>query len=147
MGRNQSTCYCICLRRATNQITEYYNQVLQPIGLTLNQFSLIGSLANLHTSTISELADYVGLERTTLTRTLKPLMKQGLIEDTSAPGTRSRALCLTHAGKQALRQGLPLWKQAQAEVRARLGEQEAQWLYDLADKLPSRQAEHPPTVE
>ena len=78
MGRNQSTCYCICLRRATNQITDCYNQVLQPIGLTLNQFSLISSLANLHTSTIRDLADYVDLERTTQTRHTQAADKTGI---------------------------------------------------------------------
>lgn len=133
--RNESTCYCIGIRRAANAVTVFYDSALEPTGLTVNQFSLIRNLQRLGTSSISKLADYVGLERTTLTRTLKPLMQQGLIIDSADAGKRDRKLQLTGYGEEILKQGIPLWEEAQAEIEERLGKEGLQWVSKIADKL------------
>ena len=135
MKQKKSSCYCINLRRAANAITLFYDNSLESTGLTVNQFSLLKNLNHLGTSSISHLATYVGLERTTLTRTLKPLIKQGLIQDISETGSRDRKLQLTGLGKAALKQGIPLWESAQAEIENRLGKENLQWLSEITDKL------------
>ncbi|MBQ9989328.1 MAG: winged helix-turn-helix transcriptional regulator [Lachnospiraceae bacterium] len=135
MAKRKSPCYCINLRRAASSITALYDEILAPTGLSTTQFSLLGGLQSLGESTITQLADHVGLERTTLTRTLRPLMEQGLVQDLSVPGARNRILSLTELGQQTLKQGLPLWRQAQTEVEQRLGKEWVKWLYELADKI------------
>ena len=64
----------------------------------------------------------LGLERTTLTRSLNAIEKEGLIRVESVDG-RTRNVVLTPRGKDRLDLALPLWNQAQQNLRERLGEQ------------------------
>lgn len=121
--KRKSACYCINLRRAANAVTGTYDKFLAPIGLTVNQFSLLKNLNCLETGSVSDLANLVGLERTTLVRTLKPLLDRGLIFDNSTACQRNRSLQLTQAGKKTIEQGLPLWESAQAEIENRIGKE------------------------
>ena len=122
MARAKSECTCINLRRAANAITDYYDRLLKPCGLTVSQFSLIANIDRIGICSISELAKYVGLERTTLARSLQPLILNKLVEDISPVGTRNCQIKVTPAGFQALEKGKPLWKEAQDGVKAKIGE-------------------------
>lgn len=135
MGKSKSSCYCINLRRAANTVSALYDRFLEPVGLTVNQFSLLENLSRLGTCCVSELAAYVGLERTTLVRTLQPLIHRGLIRDISAAGQRSRSLQLTELGERTRRQGLPYLERAKAEMENRLGKEDLSTLYDILNKL------------
>ncbi len=68
----------------------------------------------------------MGLERTTLVRTLKPMLERGLIADMAASGQRNRVLQLTEQGRMVMQQGVPLWEQAQAETMQCIGEENMQ---------------------
>ena len=93
------------------------------------------NLSRLGSGSISELAAYVGLERTTLTRTLKPLTERGFIKDVSEKGRRDKKLQLTSLGKETLNKGIPLWESAQSEIEARLGKENLRWLFEISEKL------------
>ena len=86
---NKSKCYCITLCRAANAITAYYDEGLQPTGMTTKQFSLLLHLSRLEEASTGELADYVNLERSTVTRNLKILVEQGWVYDKAEPGKRN----------------------------------------------------------
>lgn len=135
MKRHKSSCYCTNLRRAANTVSLLYSDYLNEAGVTVNQFSLLVNLERLENCSVSEFAVYVGLERTTLVRTLKPLIERGLIRDISASGQRNRMLQLTDEGKAVVRQGKPLWEDAQKEVERRIGRGNAELLYELLEKL------------
>lgn len=135
MKHNKGTCYCIGIRRAANAVTSFYDRALEPTGLTVNQFSLLRNLSRLGSGSISGLAAYVGLERTTLTRTLKPLAERGFIKDVSEKGRRDKKLELTSLGKETLNKGIPLWESAQSEIEARLGKENLRWLFEISEKL------------
>lgn len=135
MGKSKSSCYCINLRRAANTVSTLYDQFLEPVGLTVNQFSLLENLSRLGTCCVSELAAYVGLERTTLVRTLQPLIDRGLIRDTSTAGQRSRSLQLTELGEKTRQQGLPYIERAKAEMENRVGKENLSTLYTILDQL------------
>lgn len=124
--RAKSKCNCINLRRASNAITEYYDNMLRPGGLTLNQYSLLKNLNRLGVCSTSELAAYVGLERTTLVRTIKPLFQKGFIEDISTEGTRNRQIQVTSTGTQVLDICGPLWEEAQRGVELKIGSKNVQ---------------------
>ena len=131
-SRNRkSPCHCINLRRTTNIVSELYDQYLEPVGLTVNQFSLIINLYYLESGSVTDLAKRVGLERTTLVRTLKPLLDRGFIEDLSVAGKRNRKLRLTELGKKALENGKPLWDKAQKEIERRIGKEKIELLYEI----------------
>ena len=135
MKRPRSICYCINLRRAANSLTAIYGRHLSPLGISVNQFSLLRNIDRLGTCSVSDLASCVGLDRTPLTRTLRPLLDRGLVVDTAKDGHRDRALQLTDEGRALKDRGGPMWDAAQAEVERRIGADEARALMDLLEKL------------
>lgn len=135
MKRRKSPCYCINLRRAANAVSQLYDDGLAAVGVTVNQFSLLNSIARRGPCSVSALAEDVGLERTTLVRTLSPLLDRGLVRDTAETGRRARQLELTEAGRDLIRQGMDAWKAAQAEVERRIGRDRLEILMDLLEQL------------
>jgi len=129
--KRKSTCYCINLRRAANAVTEIYNQILLPTGLSVNQYSLLKNIYRLESCCVSDLANYVGLERTTLVRSLKPLFKMGYIEDISEEGQRNRQLKVTKSGGQVLNQAELFWQTAQSEVEQKIGKEKIKQLSEI----------------
>ncbi len=114
-------CTCFNLRKAARAVTQYYDGALKPSGLRATQFTLLAAIYNAGPITIKRLAERLIMDRTTLTRNLRPLEKQGLIESASGEDRRTRAVTLTDRGREVLAQALPLWEQAQVEVVGRLG--------------------------
>src|SRR5262249_56489576 len=101
--REIAQCTCLRLRRTTRRVTQIYDRLLEPIGMTVNQFGLLARLygANLRRETlpISVLAERVGMDPTTLNRSLKPLKAQGLIANAADPADRrGRAGVITPHG-------------------------------------------------
>lgn len=133
--RRSSTCHCIQLRRAASRVTERYDMALAPAGLTVGQYSLLAHLERLEPVSISRLAEELELERTTLVRTLKPVLARQLVADAAEPGRRSRALTLTGEGRTLLEQARPLWRAAQEDVERRLGEGGIAALEALLERL------------
>ncbi|AFY62627.1 MarR family winged helix-turn-helix transcriptional regulator [Synechococcus sp. PCC 6312] len=120
-----SGCACFQLRKATRVITKHFDDALRPTGLLITQFTVLAALGLAGVVSIHELADILVMDRTTLTRNLQPLERQGWI--TIAPGLdqRTRLVYLTPKGEQILSQAFPLWQQAQATIEASLGQ--SQW--------------------
>lgn len=126
-------CTCFHLRSAARRASALYARHLQPIGLGLPQFSLIGMAAafekrNGRPASIAELARALDLDRTTLTRNLRPLLAAALVTVEPAgrgfgQGGRAKAVRATREGRMAYRAGLPLWRAAQDELRRALGPQ------------------------
>ena len=133
--RRSSTCHCIQLRRAASRVTERYDMALAPAGLTVGQYSLLAHLERLEPVSVSRLAEELELERTTLVRTLKPVLARQLVADAAEPGRRSRALTRTGEGRTLLEQARPLWRAAQEDVERRLGEGGIAALEALLERL------------
>ena len=90
VARLGSTCICNNLRRAARLVTNYYDKLLEPFGLRMSQATVLVVLYLAGVQTINEMAEKLELDRTTLTRNLKPLAHQGLL--TIAPGSDQRTL-------------------------------------------------------
>ncbi|NOK58122.1 MAG: MarR family transcriptional regulator [Chloroflexi bacterium AL-N10] len=110
-------CVCFNLRKTARAVTNLYEQIMQPIGLRATQFTLLMVLKEIDEAvTISQLADVLVMDRTTLTRDLKPLERIGLLTVTVGADRRTRCVQLTEAGLQRLAEGLPLWEKAQQQL-------------------------------
>jgi len=116
-----SPCACGRLRRATRALTQLYDDLMEPSGLRVTQFSLLRALERGGTQRITALAAATLLDRTALSRTLDPLVAEGLVEILPGRDARTREAALTRAGTAALRAAEPHWKRAQAAVTKRLG--------------------------
>ena len=114
-------CACFNLRRVTRAVTQVYDEYLRPTGLRVTQFTVLVALRNLHQSTVNQLADKLVVDRTTLTRNLRPLEDAGLVRTRQGEDRRVREIFLTNAGEAKLQEALPLWRDAQSQMRRALG--------------------------
>src|SRR4029453_11492813 len=92
-------CTCARLRRLNRRVTAVYDRALAPLGLRVTQYSLLASLRPAPALTLTELAALLDMDRTTLTRNLKPLSEGGWVElHTYAADSRARRVRLTGEG-------------------------------------------------
>ncbi|MGB8698310.1 MAG: MarR family winged helix-turn-helix transcriptional regulator [Thermosynechococcaceae cyanobacterium] len=132
-----SSCACFNLRKASRVFTQHFDEALKPTGLLITQFSILAAIASVRSGTINELAAGLVMDRTTLTRNLKPLEREGWIQIEAGQDQRERVVNLTQAGQALLAQAFPLWQQAQAQVIAALGQQDWQQLLKGVTKTVS----------
>jgi DNA-binding MarR family transcriptional regulator len=132
-------CSCLRIRRAARQFTQIYDHALEPAGLTVMQFGLLAnlfgaSLRRSEASSIGAIADWLGLDPTTLNRNLKPLKARGLVKDQSDPSDgRLRIVQITEKGRRELQDALALWHQAHNRVEQTLGRKQRLALNDMLD--------------
>ena len=112
-------------------MTRFYDGALAPSGLKATQLTMLGAIAISGPVRMSELADMVVLDKTTLTRNLKLLEAGGLVAIAAGEDRRERVASLTRPGRDALERALPLWREAQRRVVEHLGA--ARWRRLIAD--------------
>ncbi len=118
---NVQLCTCMNLRKASRAVTQYFDQCLQPSGLRATQFTILAAAANTGEIGISQLAKRLVMDRTTLTRNLRPLIKQDLIEMMPGSDQRTRILTLSKKGRLKMERAETLWRSAQAHFIEGLG--------------------------
>ena len=115
------SCTCRTLRRAARAVTAVYDECFAPSGLLTTQYAVLSAVERLEPATITELADELALDRTTVTRNLEGLAQGGLLTSHSGQDGRTREVRLTLAGRRRYAEALPLWALAQKTVESRLG--------------------------
>jgi DNA-binding MarR family transcriptional regulator len=103
--------------------------------LKIGQFSLLKHINQFGPISVSDLAEIMRLDRTTLVRNLKPLEEGGLIEDISTEGSRNRQLKLTPAGVKSYLYADELWKKAQSFLEEYLGKDNLDTFTALLSKI------------
>ena len=111
-------CTWWALRRANRAVTQHYEASLRGTGLRVAQFALLAMLEQTGPLPLGALAEMLGLERTSLTRNLQPLEKQGFVRTETDDDQRIRRIALTKKGKAAALSALDAWKQAESTVEA-----------------------------
>lgn len=114
-------CTGAALRRATRRLTQFYDDAMKPTGLRLTQYSVLNALAQAEDPSITDLAETLMMDRTTLTRNLRPLEAAGWVRLGPGADARSRAVTLSEDGRRVLEAARPVWRQAEIAVRERLG--------------------------
>ena len=127
-------CTCAMLRRTARRVTRTYDRALRPCGLRLNQFSILANVARDGGLSISALAGVLEMERTTLTRNLRPLVRSGWVLIASSKDRRRRSVGLTQSGRALYERAVPLWREAERQLREGLGGDETARLHDLLDR-------------
>lgn len=117
-----AACVCHKVRSAARAVTRAYDDALRPVGLRATQFAVLVQIAADDTLSITAAADFLGMDRTTLTRNLRPLEQQGLIALGPEGWRRSRTLAITAKGRARLREATPLWRRAQDALKRKLGD-------------------------
>jgi DNA-binding MarR family transcriptional regulator len=131
------SCTCTSLRKLTRTVTRLYDQHLGEAGLKATQYSLLKNIA-LEPLPIAELAERLSMERTTMTRNLKPLIDAGWVELKAGSDSRQRIPTITKSGRDRIKLARQAWKRAQVELQQTMGEQAVRDLHAQLDTALSR---------
>jgi DNA-binding MarR family transcriptional regulator len=114
-------CVSFHLRRSARTITQFYDRVLSPSGLRSTQFTLLTLIRKAGGLPFSALAEALGMDRTTLTRNLRPLERDRLVKIEAGADRRVRIVQLTSEGERKQKDAEPLWARAHARMVSGIG--------------------------
>ncbi|MFT5208489.1 MAG: DNA-binding MarR family transcriptional regulator [Flavobacterium sp.] len=127
------------LHKTARAITKVYEDAIRPCGIRRSQFSILAHLYRLHTVQLSVLSDHMIMDRTTLSRNLKPLLNSGLVEvKPSVDDARAKDISLSKDGKLKYKEALKLWTKAQKFVVKKYGADNWQQLEQALTVLRER---------
>jgi DNA-binding MarR family transcriptional regulator len=115
------SCASFNFRRTARAVTRLYDKAFEAFGIRSTQFTILVGVAKTQPTSISALADLLGIDRTTLTRSLRLLKQQGLLSVSNRSTKRQRFLTLTPKGERILAASLPAWREAQERFVQSLG--------------------------
>lgn len=134
-------CECFRARKAARSLSNLYDQLLKASGLEISQLGVLTAIVHFgeRGAQIGALADVLSIDRTTLTRNLRPLESAGLVRVARSPSdARVRVVLLTRAGERAIEAAFPLWEQAQARVHERVGRRRVEAIRGELEHLVAR---------
>jgi DNA-binding MarR family transcriptional regulator len=123
-----SNCLDYNLRKASRIAAHHYEEVMKPCGLRNTQFTLMVATCLMDKPLITDLARVLAMDRTTVSRNVKPLQRDGLLSIVTGEDKRSRHIVVTDAGRQRLLQAIPLWQKAHQSLQQKVGLENAQQL-------------------
>ena len=115
-------CTCGQLRKAARAVTLLYDDAFKSSGLLSTQLGVLHTIYNSESIKITHLAKEIDTDRTTLTRNLAVLERQGYVKISSGQDHRTRIVTITNKGRNAVAKAIPLWSEAQRKVREEMGE-------------------------
>lgn len=121
MSDDFDACACMNLKKTTRLIAQFYDQRLQKAGLKNTQFTLLVVLRGHAPVSVTRLAELLGMDRTTLTRNVRVLKKEGLVGEEPGEDARVRLLTLSEKGEEAITAAAPYWKEAQSDFLKQFG--------------------------
>lgn len=124
-------CLCLNLRRGARRLTQAYDHALRGSGLKITQFQLLAAIDKFVRTPLIPLAEFMGMDRTTLTRNLALLERDGLARvEQGHEDRREQWASLTDKGREALARAMPAWQKVQRASVQALGEAETRRLVD-----------------
>jgi len=122
------TCACTQVRRLSRKLSSLYDNLLASEALTITKYSLLVNIERTGQLSHAALAEKVGMDRTTLTRNLRPLTRAKWVAAAIGQDRRQHLLQLTTAGRRKLVRSLPLWEEAQRQFLSQIGTESLQEL-------------------
>jgi MarR family transcriptional regulator for hemolysin len=131
----QLPCINLSYRKASRVISQIYDREFAEVGLKCGQFSILRAVREMRQTTNAELQELLVLEQTTLTRGLKPLIRDGYIKIEPGLDRREKLLSLTDEGKRLYRKADKKWQQAQDAVIRKLGRETSEQMIEMNQAL------------
>jgi DNA-binding MarR family transcriptional regulator len=107
---------CLSFRQAYRAVSQLFDDALVPVGMPSAQLPVLIVAAVYGPLTITRLANLLVIDRTTLTRIIKPLQTKGYLRSIATPDKRKNMLELTPKGHEILVEAYPLWLKAQEQI-------------------------------
>lgn len=114
-------CASFNFRRAARAVTRLFDDGFGHSGLRSTQFAILIAVAKAQPVSISQLSELLVTDRTTLTRSLRLLQKQGFLMVAGKLVKRQRYVTLSEKGVESLAVGLPEWRKTQQRFVAAVG--------------------------
>lgn len=127
---------CSTVRRTARALTNLYDRILAPSGLLSTQYSVLRKI-EAQALSITELAEALDLDRTTLGRNLRIMERERLVKLSTGVDQRQRLVSLAPHGRAAFKAAVPLWRRAQEAVNRELSGGERERLYAILSRLDS----------
>src|SRR6059036_1430326 len=124
-------CVCFNLRWVTRAVTQFYDAEMRRHGIRPTQGSILSSLQAKESWNMAELSDWLGMDRTTLVRNLRPLQRDGLVQISGGGRGNRVEMAITAKGRKQIEKLAPAWKSAQRAAVKTLGEK--RWSAILSD--------------
>ena len=131
-----SPCVCTTIRKANRALFRFYENAMAEAELSVVQFAILRSLERNGEMPLSRIAEEQVMERTSLYRTIEPLLENGAIRMRDADRGRAKIAALTNVGTRLIRRSLPYWESAQQAVLSKLGNDEWKKLSKVILEIP-----------
>jgi len=111
----QGTGHCAAFnfRRTARAVTRLYDEGLQSSGIRSTQFAILVAVKKNEPIAIGQLGNVLGIDRTTMTRSLRLLKNERLLTVSKRVEKRQRFVAITRKGEETLRCAVPLWREMQ----------------------------------
>jgi DNA-binding MarR family transcriptional regulator len=116
--KESNPCFCVSVRGLANRLTQLYDDRMAPFDLKVTQYSVMKKIVDKPNSTISEIAQMCDLDRTTLTRSLRILERDGWLEFVKAKDQREKRLQIKATKTSDFDRAQRAWQQVQKELSA-----------------------------
>jgi DNA-binding MarR family transcriptional regulator len=136
--RVASQCIAVRVRLINRVVSAIYDEALRPHGLRVSQGNILVVVANKGSARPSEISRLLRLEKSTLSRDVEVMKRNGWLESDPPEGGRNQSLRLTEAGVDLLAKTLPAWEAAQAEATRLLGDDGVAAIRQMAADLSSK---------
>jgi DNA-binding MarR family transcriptional regulator len=130
-----SDCVAVRVRTINRVVSALYDEALRPHGLRVSQANLLVAIARMGSARPVDICRGLRLEKSTLSRDVDVMKRQGWLESEPPTGGRNQRLSVTPTGVKLLNEILPAWARAQKEVCSLLGEANIDALRRIADTI------------
>jgi DNA-binding MarR family transcriptional regulator len=131
-------CLAVRVRLLNRTITAIYDDALRPLGLTAGQLNILVVIGKRGPISPGEVARRLNMEKSTVSRNIERMRKNGWLTVTAAESGRKQQLTLTRQGKTLLQKSVPAWEEAQTRTRAVLGRRGAESIHSVGNAVWSR---------
>lgn len=124
----KNPCMCFNVRKAARAITQIYDNMFRPMGLRATQVSMLYMCRSLGPLTVTQLSQAMATDRTTITRNLKPLEREGLVVIHPGYDKREREIKLTQKGEEVSIKTFEMWQVFQDKIYEQVGKEKLEYL-------------------
>lgn len=131
-------CVAVQVRKLNRAVTNIYDEELRAHGLTVGQINILVAVAQFGEATPREIGANLLLEKSTLSRSLKLMIKNGWLEAACSEAGRKQSVALTKAGEKLLAAAAGSWAKAQGRAKEMIGKTNLATLFETTRSLKEK---------